>query len=537
MRRKMDFTPSGNKALISRLVLVISVLIFTYLALQLTPFLPDDSYISFRYAENLALGNGLTFNAGETPVEGYTNFLWILLCSLAVRLGLDLPSFVPHLGLFFGILNLLVFWLIIRPRLSAGQQMLVMLLLSSSGPFVLYSISGMETPLFSLLILIATLCVDRIIHDGRPVWSISLAVVCTLLTLCRPEGLLLYPAVVGYLILARYLKPMNGYHSYSRMRWMLAGLGLFALLVLVYQSWRLMYFGEIFPTPLLSKGGDGQSLLHAWNINIQFFFLIQNRYFAPLGYYYIALGVVALIGVLIPCSSKNNRPLFENTIFALLVIYASLYVNFVDWMPGMRYFVPLIPLLLIAGLPVLRALLPRALSMSYKRELPHLALCTAFVVLNLSFVALLRFDAIRNETSTQESLVALGEWLRDNVPAETLLAISDVGATPYYSKLATVDINPKSLTDIHIVKQGWSEEYFFSRRPGIVVLVSFSLAEPNFYTKHKVLVADPRFIDQYRLIGKTRYDWYYDRSYWVFAHKTLPFTYQQLSSLPKGVGN
>ena len=38
----------------------------------------DDALISLVYARNLALGNGLVFNVGER-VEGYTNFLWVLL--------------------------------------------------------------------------------------------------------------------------------------------------------------------------------------------------------------------------------------------------------------------------------------------------------------------------------------------------------------------------------------------------------------------------------------------------------------------------
>src|SRR5688572_25266220 len=42
-------------------------------------FLTDDAFISFRYARNLARGAGLVFNPGEAPVEGYTNFLWVLL--------------------------------------------------------------------------------------------------------------------------------------------------------------------------------------------------------------------------------------------------------------------------------------------------------------------------------------------------------------------------------------------------------------------------------------------------------------------------
>ena len=36
----------------------------------------DDAMISMTYARNLAQGYGLVWNAGESPVEGYTNPLW-----------------------------------------------------------------------------------------------------------------------------------------------------------------------------------------------------------------------------------------------------------------------------------------------------------------------------------------------------------------------------------------------------------------------------------------------------------------------------
>jgi len=37
----------------------------------------DDAFISFRYARHLAEGQGLVWNP-EERVEGYTNFLWVL---------------------------------------------------------------------------------------------------------------------------------------------------------------------------------------------------------------------------------------------------------------------------------------------------------------------------------------------------------------------------------------------------------------------------------------------------------------------------
>src|SRR5712691_3102100 len=52
------------------------------------PWMPDDAFISFRYAENLSAGNGLVFNPGER-VEGYTSFLWVALLAIGNRIGFD----------------------------------------------------------------------------------------------------------------------------------------------------------------------------------------------------------------------------------------------------------------------------------------------------------------------------------------------------------------------------------------------------------------------------------------------------------------
>ena len=41
----------------------------------------DDTFITFRYADNLAQGFGLVWNPGAPPTEGYTNFLYVLLLS------------------------------------------------------------------------------------------------------------------------------------------------------------------------------------------------------------------------------------------------------------------------------------------------------------------------------------------------------------------------------------------------------------------------------------------------------------------------
>ncbi len=65
----------------SAMLMVLAVVLSAHAALVLKFWwVTDDAYISFRYARNLALGEGLRFNVWEQPpVEGYSNFLWFVL--------------------------------------------------------------------------------------------------------------------------------------------------------------------------------------------------------------------------------------------------------------------------------------------------------------------------------------------------------------------------------------------------------------------------------------------------------------------------
>ena len=58
-------------------------------------FVQDDAYISFRYAENLALGRGLVWNEGER-VEGYTNFLWTVILAIPHGARFRVDCRCPH---------------------------------------------------------------------------------------------------------------------------------------------------------------------------------------------------------------------------------------------------------------------------------------------------------------------------------------------------------------------------------------------------------------------------------------------------------
>ena len=65
---------------LSLLILAIPILMaFASIAIQNWNVVFDDAYITYRYAHNLAMGYGITWNPGFPPTEGYTNFLLVLI--------------------------------------------------------------------------------------------------------------------------------------------------------------------------------------------------------------------------------------------------------------------------------------------------------------------------------------------------------------------------------------------------------------------------------------------------------------------------
>jgi len=74
-------------------------------------FYRDDAYITLRYARNLIDGPGVVWNPGEY-VQGYTNFLHLMLVSCLGRLGIDLVVALGVVGVaaLLSLVVLLISW-------------------------------------------------------------------------------------------------------------------------------------------------------------------------------------------------------------------------------------------------------------------------------------------------------------------------------------------------------------------------------------------------------------------------------------------
>ncbi len=157
----------------------------------------DDAFISFRYAKHLAAGHGLRYNLAESPpVEGFSNFLWVLLMAVPEGLGLDVTVFARVVSVACGALLLgLVFR---RIRAESGDAPLPLAagasFLATLPPFAVWSTSGLETMPFALAVFLTYDLLDPAGAAPRPLGAGCAALALALL---RSDGVFWAALAIG----------------------------------------------------------------------------------------------------------------------------------------------------------------------------------------------------------------------------------------------------------------------------------------------------------------------------------------------------
>jgi hypothetical protein len=209
-------------------------------------FLGDDAFISFRYARNFADGLGLVWNPGEY-VEGYTNFLWVLILSAGMRLGIEPEGLSCLLGVLSGGGVLLLLGRFAAQHRGPGHPAvwLPLFALALSRTFSAWSTGGLETQFFALLIVAAQL---RLVAEREEPsrWLYGSSLLFAFATLTRPEGGL-FTAVAGTAFLVEVLRGRAAFASL--VRWTLPWLAI----VGSHFVWRYAYYGAWLPNTFHAK--------------------------------------------------------------------------------------------------------------------------------------------------------------------------------------------------------------------------------------------------------------------------------------------
>ncbi|MEU1984603.1 flagellar motor control protein ZomB [Nocardia sp. NPDC019395] len=250
--------------------IVVTIALFAFGAWQ-RRWIADDGLIVLRTVRNLLAGNGPVFNVGErvetNTSTAWTYIVWFFSWLTQARLEyvvLGVALTLSLLALLFAMLGTGKLW---------GPASSVLLLPAGALAYIAvppardYATSGLENCLVICWIALLWLLLIRWSKARRPgvAGLLGLAFLAGLAPLVRPE----MTVVGGLALLLIFFAPMPA----SRLRpWLLRGLivAVAGAVPLVYQVWRMGYYGLPYPNTAVAKdaGGAkwGQGLTYLWDL-------------------------------------------------------------------------------------------------------------------------------------------------------------------------------------------------------------------------------------------------------------------------------
>lgn len=468
-------------------VLLFVFFIFILHCLYFYPFFADDSLISLRYAKRFIEGKGLTWNDGEF-VEGYSNFLWVILVSFLGKIGLNLIAASRVLGI---ILSLYTLFIIFQHFKDVRKKYIVfgLLFLVITPSFPVWAIGGLEQPLVIFFIALIVISVFSILDTPKNInnW-IVLSLSCGLLSITRPDGIL-FTFLVLLFLLYNFRKKSS--------RAILSSILLYSALIPVFfyiglLVFRLYYYGEFVPNTALVKA---RLSLHHSVGGIKYFikFLICTFPFNILSLYF-----------LVHLSLKKDK----KALFLLMIILIwSIYIVSVggDIFPAFRQLEIVILIFsfsLIYGLH--QNIQPIQRWMEKRRNLFFISIIFAAY---FAFQITYKYNNDAKIERWEFKAMKIGEVFKNSFPENTLIGVTAAGSVPYSSDLPTVDMlglndyflarnPPKDFGNGTLAHELGDSNYILNiRKPDVLI---FNTGDPNpSFPFAQELLANPKFQQEY----------------------------------------
>lgn len=439
--------------------LVLALALLVYLA-AVRPFYgltADDAFISFRYAQSWAAGCGPVYSCGETPVEGYTNFLWMALAALSIAVGADVVQVMRLLGLLCGFAALAAALLLCRRLHRRPAAQLVVVAGMAASPFwAANAVTGLETAAATLSVLVAaTLSLD--LPGRKRAWAAGVA--WGVSYLLRPEAAG-FAALTGLWSLGAGLLGRLGLRQTLRGT-LLYGVGFLAVAA-PYFTWRVLYYGDLFPNTFHAKQDD------LW--------LLISRNLALLGSHWLHFAPVLVIALAVLVLQRRARLLYL-VLLALGSALISLSVHNNFWMPGHRLYLTAVTLLLVvaAGVVELDGSRWEGKPAWRRAGLVALALaCAPLVLAGWAYFPATQELAQLHYATDDNPARKMGLHIRRLARPGDWLAIRDAGMVPFFAGpgVKVLDMHEKSLNDRHITWSGWKVGYVMGRKPRFIVFAS-----------------------------------------------------------------
>jgi arabinofuranosyltransferase len=418
-------------------------------------FIQDDAFISFRYAKNFVNGWGLVFNRGER-VEGYTNFLWTLIISIPIKLGINPIIFSYIIGILFFILTL--YFTFKLSNLIFGSRtisLLTVFLLGANYTMSCYATGGLETQMQTAIVVVSYYLFLKYFsqYSWKITTSMFLSILLAVSVLTRPDSLIFAAVILSALI---FIRKKKEHSNKMLLENYFALLVPFIIIIAVYLIWKLDYYGNILPNTYYAKAAGQTSIISGLEY---------------VGWFLTTYWLFIFLFILIICAREFFSLMnIKINILMFTILLWTLYIIKVggDFME-FRFFVPIMPFIFIILIHIINKLIhPQKLKLAF-----------VLLIFTGSFFHIFTFSYHSGIESVKllsshliipvENWIGVGKRLNDLFGKDDVkIATTAAGAIPYYSGLPTLDM--LGLNDLHISR----ETNTVSPRPGHQKLASIS---------------------------------------------------------------
>jgi hypothetical protein len=398
----------------------------------------DDAYITLRYSKNFLLGNGPVFNVGE-KVEGFSNFSWMVLLAAIGQTGIPMEiamkfiSVASGLGSLFFVWKLSVNWF--KSDTAVGAAVI---LLGTSSFFAVWSVDGLETSFYTLLLTSLVYLLTT-----KEINACLVGVLAAVVALTRPEG------IMFSLIAVAYLAFRNQFAAAVK------ALAVVAVCAGSYEVFRLFYFGEYVSNTALAK-------VHPSLDTIKSGFTYLYEYNAASGYLVLPVALFGMMGAL-----KNTQ--LSIPILFILAQSFFLMVSGGDFMFAYRFVVPVIPCIIL--------LCAAAIDIWDKRLSGHIAIGAA-ITLSVS-QAFFQYASLPQKHFEFDNLTfrssphfEIAKFIAKNTGSSDWVLLSEAGIIPYYIDAKVVDYLglTSPFKSVYKLDRTIDYNYIFSNKPKFVVI-------------------------------------------------------------------
>ncbi len=457
LARRRHLVRAADMLVLSFLVVFTSVFGIVFVDFSIAPF--EDAAILMRYAQHFGQGLGIVWNAGDRPVDGATDFLYMVALGVCVRVGLSAELASRTIGSASHLLTVAVIYIALRTTWRAKiAPSLVSALCLAVGPGLYYVAAYFGTPFFALFTSVTWWVAAKLIMQDGDSRALSLlfATSAVISALIRPEATILAGLMLLSIVCLRGIRA-----SLVPMRYFI---GVFGLAGGLYFVWRWRYFGYPLPNPYYIKGGGRLywSSLQASTFNT------------------VKLCLPFLPALLLGLRSRGARRLAIG--FLLTVVgFMGAFVLLSDEMNfGSRFQYALLPIVLISWFPLARSI-RRDLDVQDWSEMgrrKRVMLALSLTILSVGSIGY-EYGYASRITYFRDGRYDVARMLSAYGDRGYTMATSEAGLLPLYSRWRAVDT--WGLNDQWIAHNDGviTEEYLNRSKPHLIVFhASFSPLVP-----------------------------------------------------------